>query len=392
MQDIKVLQVIDTFYPTVDGAISVAKNFAEQVNKKAVCKLGAPKAKKKLKYVDNQSFSVIRCKSGWAPEGYRNAMPGLDRKFKKTLDNEGFNLIHTHSPFGMGRFALKYAKKHDIPLVATLHTQYHQDFERVFKNFKPLVNIAIKYILKVFNGADSVWTVSEASKKYLRDYGYKGEIEVVRNGTDYVYPGNPQELIDNVNKAHNLYGQKNVFVFVGRMAMYKNLKFLCDALKLVKQADKDFKMLFVGGGFDLEELKAYAKRVGVEDKCIFTGQIQDRKALQGYYLRGDLLLFPSTFDMASIALAEGAAHKLPALVIEKSCSAEGVIDGENGYLSKEDSAEYANKIIELCDKEEELKSVGETAYKTLYRTWEDVAVDVLAKYQEIIEKHKNKKK
>ena len=391
MEKYKILEVVDTFYPTVDGAINVVKNYAEEINKLTICKLGAPKPKRKQKYVDKETFEVFRCKSGWGPEGYRNAMPGIDRKFKKRLKEEKFDLIHTHSPFGMGRFALKFAKKQGIPVVATLHTQYHQDFERTFHNFKPFVKMAIKIIVKVFNGADAVWTVSHASKKYLRDYGYKGEIDVIRNGTDYVYPANAEELINKVNDAHSLHGQKNVFVFVGRMAMYKNLGLLCDAIKKVKEAGKDFKMLFVGGGFDLDELKAYATKQGIDDVCIFTGQIKDRALLQGYYLRGDLLLFPSTFDMASIALAEAAAHKLPSLVIEKSCSAEGVIDNENGFLAKEDADDYAEKIIALCDNEQKLKATGETAYNTLYRTWQDTTKEVLNKYIEIIEKYKKSK-
>ena len=74
--------------------------------------------------------------------------------------------------------------KYKVPVIATLHTQYHQDFERVLKS-KVLVDFMIKYIMKVFNNADNVWTVSNKSCEILRKYGYAGKIEVVRNGTDF---------------------------------------------------------------------------------------------------------------------------------------------------------------------------------------------------------------
>ena len=351
-----------------------------------------PKASKKSKYVDKESCEVVRCFSLSAPEEYRAGFPALDCKFKKKIKGEKFDIFHAHSPFTMGRFALRQAKKANAPLVATLHTQYHQDFERVFHNFRPLVKLGVKFIVKVFNRADSVWTVSEKSCKFLRDYGYKGKIEVVRNGTDFKYPDNPEELIEKVNKAHGLEGQKNVFLFVGRMAWYKNLKILIDGLKMAKDAGEDFKMLFVGGGFDIEEVKKYVDQIGLNDKCIFVGPVNDRKLLQGYYLRSDLYLFPSTFDMATVTKEEAAAHKKAALLVRGSCSAELVEDGVNGFLCEENAQSFGEKVIELCRNPILMKNAGDHAGVSLYRNWEMVAKDVLERYKVIIEERKAKSK
>ena len=102
------------------------------------------------------------------------------------------------------------------------------------------------------------------------------------------------------------------------------------------------------------------------------------------------MLFPSTFDMASISKVEASAHKLAGVYIKDSCSAEEVVDNENGFLCEETAQSLADKIIELCDNSERLKKAGKRAYQTLYRTWEDVAEDVLKKYQEVIERYKTK--
>ncbi len=389
-KDLKILEVVDSYYPNVDGAINAVKNYTKELNRISTAKLACPMANKKLKYVDNEEFEVIRCNSLTAPEDYRLAEPSIDKNFSKKLKSENFDIIHVHTPFTLGRYMVKFAKRNKIPVVATLHTQYHQDFERVLKGFKPLVKFMIKFISKVYNNADSVWTVSNASCNFLRQYGYKGNIEVIRNGTDYVYPENFQELIEEVNKKHDLYGQKNVFCFVGRMAMYKNLKLICDSLKILKDKGVDYKMLFVGGGFDYEELVEYATNLGILDKCIFTGNVSDRKKLQGYYLRSDLLLFPSTFDMASVSGIEAACHKLPALMIKGACTSEMIEDNVSGFLAKEEANDYANRIIEIIKEPEFMKKVGENAYKMIYRTWEDVAKEVKEKYIEIIKEHKNK--
>ena len=384
---IKVIQFTDAYYPTVDGVISVVKNYTTQLNKRDVCSIAAPSASRKSNYVDADGFEVVRCKAMPAPEGYRNALSAFDGKFKKEMLAKDVDIIHAHSPFEIGRTAARLAKKKGVPLVATLHTQYHQDFERVLGKRNPLVKFMIRYIMSVFKKADSVWTVSNASKAYLHRYGYKGEIRVIRNATDYVYPENAKELSDKIKKLHNLENQENIFVFVGRMAKYKNLLLLCDALKIVKDNNKDFKMLFVGGGFDLDEIIGYAKNIGIADKCIFTGNVGNRNDLQGYYLASDLLIFPSTFDMASIVQVEASAHKKPAVVVKGSCSAEQIIDNENGFLCEESAESLAQKLIELCSNPQLVKDAGIKAYETLYRTWDMVGQEVANAYREIIEEY-----
>ena len=112
---------------------------------------------------------------------------------------------------------------------------------------------------------------------------------------------------------------------------------------------------------------------------------------QAYYLRADLLLFPSTFDMAPVTAVEAAAHKLAALMVDGACSAEQIEDGVNGFLAKEETADsFAKELIALIDNPERIKEAGEVAGKTLYRSWEMVAEEVHQKYREIIKEYKEK--
>lgn len=389
-KNIKIAELLDAYYPCIDGPINVVTNYSKHLNKKAVCKLYVPKAAKKEKYVDKQPFEVVRCNSTAAPEHYRLGHPAADAKFKKKFKAEKFDILHTHSPFSMGMFAVRQGKKHKIPVVATLHTKYYDDFSRVLHGFKPLCKFMLHMIMRVYKRADSVWTVNNASCGILRDYGYKGDIVVMRNGTDLKYPENAEELINKVNSMHNLDGQKNVFIFVGRIAMYKNLQLLADALKILKDDGLDFKTIIVGNGFDEKRFKEIINSLGLKDNFIFTGSVKDRQLLQGYYLRSDLFLFPSTFDTSSLVPIEAAAHKLPTLLIKDSCTAENIVDGVNGFLAEETAAAYADRIKEIISDPDLLKNVGEEAHRSVYRTWEKVAEETFEKYLEIIDNYKNK--
>lgn len=391
MDKIKICELLDAYYPTIDGPINVVKNYSQNISRKAECKLAVPTAPKKSNYVDKEEFEVIRCKALPAPEGYRFAQPWADGKFRKRIEEEKFDILHTHSPFSLGRFAIKTAKKQGVPVVATIHTQYHVDFARVLKGCKPLVKFMVKYIMKVYNKADSVWTVNNASCQVLRDYGFKGKIEVVRNGTDLKYPSNAEELIAKVNDIHGLHGQKNVFIFVGRIAMYKNLQLMADALQILKEQGEDFKMLIVGSGFDLEKYQKIITEMGLDDKVIFVGPVSDRELLQGYYLRSDLFLFPSTFDTSSLVPIEAAAHKLPTLLIKDSYTAENIVDDFNGFLAEERAEAFAEKIKQIMHTEGLYEKIGEEASRSVYRSWEMVAEEVLEKYKQIVKEYNEKK-
>lgn len=387
----KVAELMDSYYPNIDGPTNVVTYYAKNIDDTDgySCKVIVPKPPKKSGYVDCQPFEVIRCNSMQVTDyGYCMGFPGSDGAFKKRMREVDLDIVHAHSPFVMGRYALKLGRQRNIPVVATMHTKFREDFERLFKKWgifgKPIVWFMMKYIMKVFHKADSVWTVNNASRQLLRDYGYNGDIVVVKNGTDLKYPSNPDELIARVNAAHNLEGQKNVFIFVGRIAIYKNLDLLIRALAILKQTTPDFKMLFVGDGFDIEELKKLTTELGLDEQVIWVGRVSDRELIQGYYLRSDLFLFPSTYDTSSLVPIEAAAHKLPVLLIKDSWTAEAVTDDLNGYLALENPEAFAARIGEIIADPEKMKEVGEEAHRSVYRTWEMVSEEVMEKYKEII--------
>lgn len=388
----KIAILTDSYYPSFDGVINVVQNYMRNLGKDNDCTLIAPKYPKKWKYVESDEFRVIRCKSLPGVEGYRLAVPQFDRKLFKFLKDEKFDLIHVHSPFGLGKYAIKVGKKLGIPVVATLHTKYYDDIYRVV-HMKWLTKIVLKNLMKVYNKADSAWTVSQGAKKVMGgDYGVKRPIEVVYNGTDLVYPENAKELAENVDKKHNLYGKKNVFLFVGRLALYKNLELILKSLKVLKDKGVDFTMLFVGAGFDEQKIKETSTKLGLDKNVIFVGRINDRTELAGYYLRADLFLFPSLFDTNGLVSIEAAAHKLPTLMIENTCAAENVIDGQNGFLAKNSVESYSQKLLEIVANAKNLKDVGENAYKTIYRSWNDVTAEVFEKYKKIVADYKKSHK
>ena len=388
---LKVVEFSDAYFPSIDGVVNVVNNYMKVLSKENDCTLVVPKYPEKLGYVDNEPFKIFRCKSMRGMEGYRLALPGKDKELEEFLRKEKFDLIHVHSPFGLGKYAIKIGKKLGIPVVATMHTKYYDDILRIVK-LRTIAKIVLHNLMKVYKKADSVWTVSGGACQSLRNYGYDGKVTIIPNGTELKYPKNAKELVEKVNKEHKLEGKKNVFLFIGRLALYKNVELILNSLKVLKDKKIDFTMLIVGSGFDEKKLKNLSTELGLDENVIFVGTVRDRTLLQGYYLRSDLMLFPSLFDTSGLVTIEEATHKLPTLAIKNTCVAENIEDEKNGFLAENTVESYSTKLAKIIETPKKLKEVGLEAYNTLQRSWEMVCADVVKNYKKVIKEYKQKQK
>ena len=283
-------------------------------------------------------------------------MPKMDRGFKKILDTYKLDIVHIHSPFSVGKAGVKYAKSHDIPVIGTMHSQYKQDIMRAVRN-KKMANTLTKKLINVFNKCDECWAVnSEVARIFYEDYGYKCLPKVMNNATEMLPVKDYSKSCKLVNDKYHLSDEK-VFTFVGRINALKGVFFILDSLYELKKINPKFKfkMLFIGNGQDMEELKKKIKEYKLDSDVILCGKITDRDLLASIYARSDLFLFPSMYDASSIVQIEAASQKTPGLFLEGSATSATVTDNKNGYIEKKDPSLYAKRILNIFDNPESHK-------------------------------------
>ena len=189
---------------------------------------------------------------------------------------------------------------------------------------------------------------------------------------------------------------------MGRINKLKNIFFIADALKAVKEKDKKlkFKMIFVGTGQDENDLLSYINELGISDNVIMAGKITDavvvhdmeqlREELAKYYARADLFLFPSLYDASSIVQIESASQKTPGVFLKGSATSATVTDNVNGFISENTIGAYSDKIIEVMNNDKLLNKVKENAFIDLYVTWDKKVDEVYRIYLEKIKENKHK--
>lgn len=380
----------DTFYPLVDGVIKVLDNYATLLCDKFNIVVIVPKHKN---IVIKKKYLVIGVSSLYFKfVNYDLAFPEVDGYLATIIKKLKIDLVHAHSPFNMGAFAAKVAKKKKVPFIITMHSQFKYDFMKHTKS-ESMTNYLLKQIIKVFNKADEVWTMHEKTAEVLTSYGYKkGSFYFVPNATDLEAPTDLEKMRDLVNKKYNLDDSYFVTLFVGRLNVLKNIIFICDCLKRVKEANVKFKMFFVGDGPDELILKSHIKKLGLENDIILTGKITDRKEIANIYARSDLFLFPSVYDMSSLVQIEAATYKTPSLLIENTATAQTVTNNVNGFITKLDEETFSNKIIELANNRKYCKEIGEKAFEDLYKSWSQVAQIANDRYEYLITQNQNRQR
>lgn len=384
----------DSFFPMADGVIMVVDNYARVLSEYANVIVFVPEYKGK-KYDDSVfPYKVVRCKSIKIPFlDYSLPLPRLDRKFEKELNKYNLDIIHIHSPFSMGEMGLRYAKKHHIPCIATMHSQFKQDFQKVVKSEK-LAEALNGTRIKIFNKCDECWAVNkEVARIYHEEYKYKCMPRVMNNATEMKPVSDPKEAKEYINKKYNIKKDEKVFLFVGRINTLKNILFIADAIKAVKEkAPKlKFKMLYVGSGQDEDKLRTKIKECGIENETILCGKISNREELAKYFCRADLFLFPSVYDASSIVQIEAASQSTPTVFLKGTATAATVTDNVNGFLSDYTIGAYSDKIIEIMNNKELYDKVSKNAYIDLYKTWKQMVDEAYELYKEFIKKKTTEK-
>ena len=387
MDELNICLVNDSFPPEIDGVSNAVANYAEFIHRShgrvTVVTPDNPDADDSV-----FSFPVLRYPSVDLTRlvGYYAGFP-FTPEVQKRLVAERFDLIHSHCPITSAMLARSLRDRIDVPVVLTYHTKFDIDIANAISG-RLLQEEAKRLLVQNISACDEVWTVSRGAGENLRSLGYEGDYIVMPNGVDFPKGRVPDELIEEVTGAYDLPAGVPVLLFVGRMMWYKGIRIILDALRLLKDEGQDFRMVFVGGGGDYADIRAYCEKLGLGDVVHFVEPIHDRSRIRAWYCRADLFLFPSTFDTNGLVVREAAACSLASVLIAGSCAAEGVEDGVSGFLIEENAESMAARLAVLCREPALCRAVGEGALRELYLSWEEAVDMACRRYPDVIENYR----
>ena len=380
----------DSFPPIIDGVANAVVNYAsciEREHGRAVVVTPSVPGADDGAY----SFPVVRYPSIDTRKlvGYVAGYP-FSPETALRLREEKVELLHTHCPVSSAILARSLREVLDAPLVLTYHTKYDVDIANAVRG-RLLQEGALRALVENVSACDEVWVVSHGAGENLRSIGYEGEYTVMENGVDMPRGRVSAEAIAAAAAGYDLPQDVPMFLFVGRLMWYKGLHIILDALRGLRESGVDFRMVFIGAGGDEKEVRAEVEALGLGGCCLFTGSISARETLRAWYSCADLFLFPSTFDTNGLVVREAAASGCASVLVAGSCAAEGVTDGQNGFLIEENAESLCAKLAELCKRREAMRRVGENAMRELYLSWEEAVSRACARYEVVLDRYRSGK-
>ena len=369
----------ESFPPVMDGVAVCVKNYARWMQEKVGGVSVITPRNPGADYSD-KAYEVLDYLSVPVPfrPPYVTGISEMDPSFLKQILKRRFRIVHAHSPFVAGLTAARVARVQKIPLVATFHSKYRDDFSRVIPG--PMVDVLIKEIVRFYKKADAVWVPQESVKDVLFSYGYKGPVDVMPNGCDLA-GDYPESYFREARASLGLDDGTLAFLYVGQHIWEKNLRLTIEALARVKELP--FRMFFVGTGYAENEMKELVKQLGFAGKVSFAGRVTDRERLKQYYAAADLFLFPSLYDTDGLVVREAAALDTPSVMLKEASASGMLTDGETGFKIAGTLDEYEALLRALAADPDRRKAVGRGA-RSIVRSWEDIAGEALDRYNAIL--------
>jgi glycosyltransferase involved in cell wall biosynthesis len=384
MKKLKIGLFNECFPPIQDGVSQVVENYARLMHQAGH---DVTVATAKVPFFDYQHpYKVKNFLSVPIPvrRPYRWGIPTWMAPWQPIYQFKS-DILHFHSPFTAARIAMKLAKKNNTPLVATFHSKYRDDF-RASVPSDWIVDKMLAHVMQVFDAADEVWVGAPGVIDVLREYGYKGKVEIVPHAIDFDLSGQDVPALKiQAKKQLGVPDGVPCLLFVGQIIHAKNILYTLEALRLLHQQNVPFKMFYVGKGNASEELQQTIQAYGMQDCVHYVGQLQDRNHLQTYYAAADMFLFPSLYDTLGLVVREAAAHQAPSLLLADSTAAKGISHGVEGFIAPQTTpADFAQTLHNCLLQPSLIKEVGKTAAQTLGLTWQQVVPEVIDRYQSLL--------
>ena len=251
-------------------------------------------------------------------EGFRVGVPTLPDAARDV------DIVHAHTPFGVGVSGLRLARAQSLPLVASYHTPTAEYAEYVSVNGaieKAIRRCAGRYERWFLDHAAVVIAPSERTRQHIREtVGVDAPVEVVPNGVD-IDRFRPVDATA-FRERYDL-GSGPLVGYTGRHGYEKSLTDIVDAT-----AGLDVTVVFGGDGPARKDLEARAAEADLDVR--FLGFL-DREELPAFYSALDVFAFPSPVETQGLVALEANCCGTPVVGVDNGALADTIDHGETGY-------------------------------------------------------------
>ena len=332
----------ETFLPKIDGIVTRLCHTVEQLQRLGDQVLVISPAGGLTEYKGARIYGVEGFPLPLYPElklGIPH--PGIGVELEKFRPD----LIHVANPAILGLGGLYYAKKLNIPLVASYHTHLPQYLHHY--GLGMLEEVLWSMLRAAHNQAQLNLCTSTVMVKELHAHGIE-RLDLWQRGvdTEMFQPSLASvEMRDRLSLGNP---DCNLLLYVGRLGAEKEI----ERIKPVLEKIPNSRLALVGDGPNRQVLEAHFRGTPTH----FVGYLRG-KDLAAAYASADAFIFPSRTETLGLVLLEAMAAGTPVVAARSGGIPDIVTDGVNGYLFdplQEDGAITATQRLFANPQEREI--------------------------------------
>ncbi|NND70399.1 MAG: glycosyltransferase family 1 protein [Rhodothermales bacterium] len=263
---------------------------------------------------------------------------GLSRRIRSQIAAFQPSLIHIATPDFLGLSALRYARRHNIPAVASYHTHFSSYLK--YYRLGMLEGGLWRYLRWFYGNCEQVYVPTSSMADVLRSHGISSGLLDWPRGVE-THRFSPKNSDPEWRVRQGFMENDVVVAFVGRLVWEKGLDVFASAIELLKTRGVPVKSLVVGDG------PARAELIHRIPNGVFAGHLEGTDLTRAY-ASADIFLFPSETETFGNVTLEAMASGLPAVCANATGSSTLVVHGETGFLvDPKDVAGFADRLEEL---------------------------------------------
>ncbi len=305
---------------------------------------------------------------------------GLPARAKRDIKRFDPNILHIASPEILGHRAVTFARKRNLPVVASVHTR----FETYFRYYglawlEPVVEAMLR---RFYRRCDAIFAPSESMAQLLREQRMSYDVGIWSRGIDREI-FRPDRRSDEWRRSLGIEPDDVVIGFVGRLVMEKGLDIFAETIDQLQRRQVRHKVLVVGQG---PARDWFEKRL---PDAIFAGY-QTGEDLGRAVASMDMLFNPSVTETFGNVTLEAMAAGLPVVAARATGSESLIVDGVNGRLVQPGRTQsFADALQAYCENEELRRTVGSAGLRGSERYgWDQVNQELVDSYIRIVRQHK----
>jgi len=291
---------------------------------------------------------------------------------------ERFDIVHVHWPFPHALFGAAARRAGRCRVISSFYGVELRWVKRRLPIFKPFVRWAIR-------NADAVTAISNHTAGEMRELVPR-EVSVIPFGAA-LENSRSQAAGSQLPVTGD---QRPVILFIGRLVERKGLKYLIEAMKLVREKT-DARLVIIGDGSERAELEARVRSLGLENVVTLTGFVTPEQKEQ--YLREcSAFILPAVRDAKGdveglgTVLLEAMLHRKPVIASASGGITDIVKHEQTGLLVKERDVDgLAGAIVRVLTDSELSRRVAEQGYQHAEQAfgWDSIIDRTMKLYAEV---------